>query len=371
MKPAAFSGLLVAFSLLGTQLSACGGDDPTRLPSIQLRPISSFESPLWVGDVPENDLLVARVEGTPIYLSQLQAQVERAGDDANPRAILDRMIELELFAREAFKSGKYTFAVVGESIKKVMVLRWLLRHMETEISPADIPDKYLFMAYKQYRGAYDHFERFLVLDVQVLCCKDVYAENCFTDLSNDKEEQKQHLKACIDYHESDAQKLHAQLSQAQSVKDFRRIHELASMDYPNSVLRSQYDTAAVINDFDFQYDVNTSYEKQFEKIRYRMLYKELMDGVRDAYFKADKQAPFMVPPIRSRIGWHLVYVHKVIPEKHWKVGHPQVQEELRKGAFTPWRKVYFLQNMERICKEMGCEFHHERLVPLQELDDRR
>ncbi|HIN85774.1 MAG TPA: hypothetical protein EYN06_04765 [Myxococcales bacterium] len=350
-------------------LISCSGDEKPRLPSIELRPIDSFESPLWVGDIPKDDVVVARVEGTPIYLSALQNQVDRAGKDADPTAILDRMIEMELFAREAFKNGKYNFAVVGEAIKKVLTLRWIIRHMEEDISPADVPKKYVDLAYKQYRGVYDHFERFLVVDIQVLCCNDVWAANCFTDLYDDKEKQKQHLKECIDFHELDVQKLHAQLSKAKDLEDFRSIHELASMDLPNSILRSQYQTAATVNEFDFQYDINRSYEKQFEKVRYRMLYKEVMDGVRDAYLKVNKKTPFMVQPIRSPIGWHLIYVYKVIPEKHMKVDHPKVQKEVRKGAFIPWRKIYFLQQMENLCDQLGCEFHHQRMVPLQELDD--
>jgi hypothetical protein len=360
-----------ALLLLAACIAHCGSEPKPRLPSIELRPISSFESALWVGNNAKDDPVVARVDGTPIYLSALKLQLKLAGAGADPQKLLTRLVELELLAREAFKSGKYTFSVVGNAVKKALVLRWLIRNMEEGVGPEDIPPRFVDLAYKQFRGAYDHFDRFLVIDVQILCCHDVYAQNCFADLYEDKKDQQRHLKNCIEYHTEDAKKLHQQLSQAQSVKEFKAIHQVASMDYPNRVLRAQYQTAALINEFDFQYDVSRGYEEQFEKVRYRMLYKEVMDGVRKAYFKAGKKAPFMTEPIRSPIGWHLIFVHEVVPESHRTLADPEVEKEVRDGAFPKWLPIHFAQTAKHLCEEFGCEFFGQRMIPLQDLDDAR
>jgi hypothetical protein len=383
MKCTLSSALLTPLCLLLLVAPGCIEDTPpVRHHGVELKPIESFEVPLWTGTLKPDDPVVATVEGTPITVSMLQQQVDLAGADADPKTVLNRMIEFELLAREAFRptmemadqlpESKYDLEHVGEPMRKALARRWIEISFEDEISEADIPDEYLGKAYEMFRSRYDHFERFVIRDIQLLCCTQDNYEACFTNEFDRPEERVAHTEACIEHHGDAANRVRELVADSATPEEFKEIYESrVKVEVPGPDLGATYGVRAKMQDYDFQYDVDTSYEKQFEKIRYHIFYQEIMDGVRDAWFEAELKTPFITPVIKTPLGYHVIYVSKVQAERHWAVDHPEVQKELRKNIFTPWRQVYFAARMEQLCQDAGCELNHKRLAALQDYEEGR
>ncbi len=354
----------------------CGQDEPTRAAvSVELRPIESFESELWTGKQPADDPVVATVAGAEIRLSRLQRQLDLAPEGTDPAAVLDRMIEFELLAREAFEAGKYTEEVVGQKVREAMVRAWIEDHFEHTISPKDVPRAFLERGYEFMLGKFDHYEHFFVADAQILCCASGVAESCYSDLFDTVEERVDHVNNCFEYHLDDAQKLRAALEGSKTLKEFEDNFTAASMAYPQPELRSQFGTAAQLGKYDFQNDIDRTWEDQFgshvKKIRYRVFAKPVMDGARDAWLAANRTTPVLSPVIKSDFALHILFVYEVRPERHDTLETPSVLEEVQNNAFPPWRILHFQQTMERLCKEVGCDIDHTRLVPLQELSAKK
>ena len=345
---------------------------PPEERSFELRPVESFQSPQWTGTLAPSDPVVATVEGTPITLSMLKTQLELAGPEAKPAEILERMIEFELLAREAFNSGKYTDAVVGSALRRALTRRWIEVNFDEELTDNSIPDQYVQMAYKHMRARFNHFDRFVIADAQILCCKESDMDSCYRDLFDNVEDRRSHRATCAEFVRPEAEKMAQRLSAATSRAQFKALFDEATVaGIPDMLLREQYLLDIAIKEYDFQYDTNTSYEKQFEKVRYHVFYKEVMEGAKKAWLDNGKQTPTMSVVLETELGFHILFIEKVIPEKHLTPDDPAANKEIREHAYTPWRKVFFRETMERLCGEIGCEINHDRLVPLQKLDDQR
>jgi len=154
------------------------------------------------------------------------------------------------------------------------------------------------------------------------------------------------------------QSLHQLLATTENLKDreaFEYAVNASIANYPSQDLRDQYRTSTVLHDYVFQYDVDRSYEEQFEKVRYRMFFKEIMDGVRDSYLKNNSKAPFVTPIIRSPIGWHILFVYEVIPERHQSLADPEVNKQVREKIFDIWRtQQKYPETVHELCKSQGC-----------------
>ena len=361
-------------SAVAVLAAGCSQEGPPRgSGGAALRPIDGFDSPLWTGVLAPNDTVVARVEGQPITRSMLEAQLRRAGPDAEPKAVLERMIEFELLAREAFRAGHYTESVVGADMKKALARRYVLRNFEEELHPKDMPFEFVQSAYDQVkRREFDHFHLFEVVDVQVLCCMEVYDQgNCFRELDTVKE-RLEHLSDCIKYHEPEVRQLYERLRDARSAAEYRTRAEGFGGAFPSDALRAQFGTSAAVHGYGFEYDVNATYEAQFQdpkrKIIYRQLFKEIMDGVRTAWLQSGRKASIAIPPIRSVLGWHLLYLDRVTPERHAPVTDPAVQAEIQSHAYTPWRRVHMSRRLSELRAAYGAEEFPERLEILQQAE---
>jgi hypothetical protein len=326
----------------------------------QLRPIESFESLRWIGESdPKSDPILATVEGTPITVSMLKTQLERAPENTDPELLLERMIEFELLAREAFRSGKYTESVAGQAIKKALNQRWLIQTFTKDLTKDDIPTQLVEQKFNEVKSYFQHFERFKLLDVQTMCCMETGdQDNCFRDELIEVEDRRLRLKECLEHHGNSMKQLHQILSSPEATKDaeaFRRSLDIVATDFPSQQLRDHYGTSTTLNEYGFEYDVNASYEEQFEVVRYRIFFKEIMDAVRDTYLKKGRKTPFLTPPIRSPIGWHILYVHEVLPRQHRTLADPQVNAQVRDKLFNVWRSQLIVpQAFDKLCREQGC-----------------
>ena len=344
-------------------LSGCGDalvSDTKGSNQFQLRSIDSFESLRWIGESDQqSDPVLATAEGTPITVSMLKTQLDRAPAGTDPALLLERMIEFELLAREAFHSGKYAESIVGHAVKKALNQRWLTKTFTEKLTKDDIPTGLVEQKFNEVKSYFQHFERFKLLDVQTMCCMETGdQDNCFRDDLVEVEDRRLRLKECLDHHKDNMEALHQTLSSPEATKnaeEFRRILATIAADYPSQPLRDQYGTSAELNEYGFEYDVNSSYEDQFEVVRYRIFFKEIMDAVRDAYLKKGKKTPFLTPPIRSPIGWHILYVHEVIPRQHRTLADPQVNAQVRDKLFDVWRSQLVVpRTFDKLCQEQGC-----------------
>ncbi len=360
--------LSITFAVL--LLIACQPEQREVQRGFELTSIEDFKSLVWTGHMEKNDPVVATVEGTPITLSMLQTQIDRSPTPVSAEVMLNRMIEMELLARAAFKRGKYTSSAIGDPVKKALAHTWIRKDMKENLTTKDIPNSALERPYEAFRARYDHFERFIVADVQLLCCADVSLTSCFASEFDTITERKEALSACLSNHAADAEKLRSDLTHVTSLEDFKTTFEQLKIQFPSEALKHQYNTEYKLHNYGFQYDLHRSYEDQYQTIEYRQLFKEVMEGVKHAYLKASKEVPFMTPAIRSPIGWHIIFVHEVHPEKHWKLNNPFVQQELRDRYFDRWRAEHFFNLTNKMCEKANCKLAPERLEPLQRLDDK-
>jgi len=184
-------------------------------------------------------------------------------------------------------------------------------------------------------------------------------DNCFRDQFDEVQDRRNHLTDCLSNHETTIRALHQALSTPTAQVDadgFKKTLDTVAADFPSQALRDQYNTSSVLNEYAFEYDVDTSYEAQFEVVKYRMFFKEIMDGVRKAYLANGKKTPFMTPPIRSPIGWHLLYVYDVTPEQHRTLADAEVNAQVREKLFDVWRSQLVVpRTFDELCQQQGCE----------------
>jgi hypothetical protein len=288
--------------------------------------------------------------------------------------VVDRLIELELLAREAFEAGMYDEGVVAPSVRRTLARRWLEVNLEDRLGPEQVPAPIVQREYdaQQRQRRYDHYTVFMLEDIQLLCCSKTDADDCYDDLFDDVDKRREHLTRCIDHHEPAIRFVHdLARGQAATREGIEAAFESARMSVPSPELQSTYGARLAKHAWNFEYDINRTWEQQFDvpkrQIKYRVFFKEIMDGVKEEWLRAGRTVPLLTQPLRSRIGWHVMLVHRVVPEEHRPLTDPGVQKEIREGILVPWRREVLAQRLNALCAEVGCEFHHDRVAPLQRL----
>ena len=356
-------------------MSACTQPPaPTDKPvtnGFELPPIETFDTLHWTGRLPADDPVLATVYDTKITQSMLVKQLQLAGDRSSPEEVLERMIELEILARQAFERGYYRPDVVGNAFRESMARRWVEHTFAEELRPETMPQSGIDEVYEQAKGLYDHFTRFHVVDAQILCCTSMSdQDSCYRDFFDSVAERREHLSLCFEQVKPQVDALREKLVQSQTSQEFRKLFDTWSPDFLPDALRESYQLKVAADGYLFQYNVNETYEKQFEKVRYRVFYKEIMDGVKDAWLNNNADVPVLTPVIRTPIGFHLLFIYQVDPERHLGPTNPTVQEDIRKNAFEAWRKAYFARQMSDYCESLGCEINRDGVLRLQEAEAR-
>ena len=334
--------------------------------------INGFDSPHWLGTVSSDDPVVATVNGTKITQSMLERQLLLAGDGATPASVLDRMIAFELLARNAFEKGYYNEPTVGRILRSTMARRWVEHTFAEELRPETMPQSGIDEIFQQARGIYDHFTRFHVVDAQILCCTAVSdQDSCYRDILDTVPERREHLALCFEQVGPQVDELRTKLVEAKTTDEFIRQFETWSPDYIPDALRDTFQLVVAPDDYRFQYDINTTYEKQFEKVRYRVFYKEIMEGAKNTWLEINADTPILSQAIRSPIGFHILFIHQVDPERHLTSTDEVVKNDIRKNAFEAWRKAHFARTMANYCESVGCEVKRDGLLLLQEAEERQ
>ena len=361
------AALVALFVLLGLGCAEAPEDAALDSP-IAIAPIPSFEVPEWRGVPPANDPVVATVEGTPITRSLLEREVARSAPGTDPRAVLERLIELELLARSAKAAGRYTPEVVGAAVQRARVRRFVEQEFDERLTLGDVPSDMVTTAYRVARSRYSHFEVFMIVDVQLLCCSNENPDACFKDDFGDIEARRAQHAACFADSEPVWQDLRKRIESSKVRGELRLRAESAFLDTPSPEMRATYHLDPKVHEYEFQYDTESTYEKQFEKITYPVFYKGIMDGVRDAWIAAGRKVPFLTPVIRSPLGYHLLFIDNVLPRRQQAESDPAVQAELRERLFTEFRTGRFKEFADALAKATPTEVFPERLVPLQDAE---
>ena len=358
-------------SALVVLISACSEDVPPRQSAgVELAPISSFADPAWTGSPSANartadDTIIATVEGMPITRTMLERELALRGDGADPRAVLESIIEFELLARKAFDTGLYTKDVVGRPVAKALVRRLIHEEMNTSLGHEDIPAEAVEQAYGMARTRYQHFEVFDVVDAQVLCCPAENPDACYQDIFDNVEERRNHVADCFRTIEPMWETLRSKVQGAKTKEEFRLLVDSAFLDLPPPEAKLTFRLDPKLHEYDFQYDVETAYDPQFEVIRYQVFYKEIMDGAKETWFGSGRETPAVSPVIRTPLGLHLLFIGDVRPRKNQPLSDPNVQAELRERLFPQFRSAKFLELTGRLCEAASCQIVSENLIPLQ------
>jgi hypothetical protein len=366
-RAALASALLLAFC------GACGDAPKPAIGSnsFALPTIDSFDSDFWVGSRPADDPVVARVEGTPITASQLEREIALTGPEAKPREILDRMIELELLAREAKNNGYLRPDVISRPRAQALARRVLDYDLAEHTSLADIPADLVAAAYKYALSRYQHFEVFEIVDTQFICCPEENPDACFKDQTDTIQERRVLHAQCFQDIEPIWQALREKLADSQTRQEFRLRAESAFMGEPIPTIQSSYHIEPKVHEYKFQYDVERSYEEQFKKIRYDIFYQAVMDGAKEGWLGAGRKVPYVAKLARSPIGFHILFVDEVIPRINRPIEEPAVQTELRTRLFDQFRSMKFRDKIAGLQKNARLELYTDRLVPLQEAEAKR
>ncbi len=352
--------------IAGSLAVACADDAaPPQPTGVELAPIASFTDAAWTGARSADDPVIATVEGTPITQSMLVRELALRGDGADPRAVLEDIIEFELLARKAFDAGLYTKDVVGRPVAQALARRLIDEDMNQKMSPADIPAEAVEQAYGMVRTRYQHFEVFSIVDAQVLCCPAETPDACYKDLFDNVEERRTHVADCFRTVKPMWESLRARVQRAKTKEEFRLLVDSAFLDLPPSEAKLMFQLDPKLHEYDFQYDVETSYETQFETIRYQVFYKEIMDGAKETWFGTGRQTPAVSPVLQSPLGLHLLFIGDVRPRKNQPVTDPAVQAELRERMFPQFRTAKFQELTGKLCEAASCQLVTDNLIPLQ------
>lgn len=283
------------------------------------------------------DLVVARVGNAAIYLSALQRQVDLDAGQSPVTAILERMVESEVLAQEAFRRGFHRDASVVEAIRQAAVQRFLTANFMREHGPHRIREEDYQKAYNfpGIRIKFDHFDLYFTIDVQIACCHGS-VQDCKLSTK---------AQRCFDEKTPMIQSVYDALIRKGPFKDeteFQRAAEEIRPLYPDIGIKK----------LDFWYKQGIPYEQQrgFTKLN-----TDLVEAV--------VAAPMfeVLPPIRSNHAWHVEYKYKHVPEEHRTLDDPGVREEIAANIYPQIRARDYADYVSQLFKEYQVQRDYDKL----------
>lgn len=296
---------LLALAALVAVAAACGEEEESvavAAAAPTLPAVDSPRSPAWSPQPTPDDPAVATVNGVPILASQLRSALEEDGGDTPPAEVLDRLVELEMLAQAALEAGYWRPEIVLAPYESALVREILADRFLRKPPESYFDDRFLRELYYRpsVRVKFDHVDAFRVADAQYVCCPKRYDE-C----------EEKVVDECI----------------AQSEPIVREVFEdLRSLDNPDV----QTFTARVqawedqhprlgVNTYSFFYNVNLPHEEQRG---YNVVNENVAKAVM-ALAVGEVSAP-----VRSRNGWHILYLIEHDPEEHRTIDDPEVRREI-------------------------------------------
>ena len=321
---------------LAALLTACGEDaaGPGVMGGLEMPEIDGPRSPGWAPDPTREDPAVATVGGVPILLSQLQQAVDADRGATPPEALLERMIEAELLAQAALQRDYYREDVVLPVFRLALVEELLARDFVRPPPATFFSEESLrkYYYHRQIRVRFDHVDLFVVSDAQFGCCTARY-DQC--DAAQ--------FEACMSEQEPHARELHAILGEERrDLRSFQAIVRDARGRFPRLRVKRE----------EFFYNVNLPHSEQRGH-----------NVVNENFARAAMELKVgeYSGPVRSRNGWHLVFLAEHVPEEHRTLDDPGVRAEIISRTFEGERQVRFLAWLASLHERHRAEKHPEVL----------
>jgi hypothetical protein len=104
--------------------------------------------------VSPEDLVVAKVNGTPIFASEVSRQA--AITKMTPRDALDTLIAVEALVHTAKTKRIAQGDEAEEGWKQILAQAWIVKDLEPQLDADQIPESLIREVYDRSRGAFDH-----------------------------------------------------------------------------------------------------------------------------------------------------------------------------------------------------------------------
>ena len=324
---------LTAGLLIIMILSGCG-EEEEKVESVIPLPftppaLTGFEDTNWSPRQGENDPVVAKVGDASIHLSELRRHAELYKDELSAEQILEKLIELELLAQDAYEKGHQNDANVL-MVVKTGAIREMLHHTFVEDhGEGDIQEADYQMAYNAFARKFDHFNAFIAGDAQFTCCYSADIEVCKKD---------EDVQACLEAAGAVVEWTQEQLL---SFAPFKTIEDFEFA--VNTIAQTlSADTRLFFHRLKFWYKFGQPYEEQtgFDKLN-ATLVNEIVRMLPENHGSFEKDplgfhrlSPGLLGnPVRSNHGWHIPVLFGFLPERHDELNDPGVREEIAKGIY--------------------------------------
>jgi hypothetical protein len=331
-------------ALLAVSLSGCADEPPpSEGPALQfeLPQIASFADPTWSPRASDDDPVAAKVGEATIRLSELQAQVDAKGPGADPRAILERMIEMELLAQEAWRRGMVADDALLAEVKRATVhamLRdtFIENHGHDDIRKEDFE---LAFSHPKVRIKFDHFDGYFVSDAQITCCSGDYLL-CAEDPPTLK---------CLD------EATPVIMGAYEALKSRGPFKSRPEFEAAVSEVAALFPGLAS-HEMSFWYEQGVPYEQQ-----------KKFDKMHPAFVEAATTTPIfqMAEPVRSYHGWHIVFPYKHIPAEHKTIDDPEVRAAIAENIYPKIVERDFLEFVIKTERAAKIERFPDALAVLQ------
>lgn len=308
-------------------LPACGGNDegPPIRATLDLPRLTVAASPPWTGMAAGDDV-VAVTGGIPIPASRYGRALRSAGSESDPRQVLDDLVARELLAQEAVRTSPGGFVVpAGPVYGRALATRLLRKRFVEQFRPADVPEEELqqFFRIPQIFGKFNHLRLFTVLDYQWICCagdestcRTADAESCFRE----------------------------------GAAAMEALHDSLVREPPDPedlpLLLDRYRTQAPrlsFQQYDFAYDDDARVQKGTVLID-----DNVVEGV-----VAASPGQFADRAVRSKFGWHVLFVKDMLPPVRRDLSDPEVRREVSEFFYPRFQQKRVVDYLAQLLPVKG------------------
>jgi len=312
--------------------------------------LSDFQSEDWA-HLPEGDAAIATVNGVPISRKTLEQHIVNQPEVA-PRDLLERMIEMEVLAQNAAKTGQGLEKNTLKIRERAIARAYLRNIFEKEVTAESYPIENVKEDYRLNKHVFwhDHDEIRAVQLMETCCdagegkggCETEEELACFAEAAPRIAEYEQEVRKRLAKVERTPEAIKKVLA------DYR-----SEIDTANPNLRYE-DIRKPI-----RFVVGQSHE--WHKGRYDVFAREVVE----ALFALDELE--LSSPVQSSFGWHLLVKLKHYPARHWKADDPRTIAEIRERRFPYFRKAAFKHRLRTLKKRYSLETNEEGLKILDNL----
>lgn len=288
--------------LLAAILGGCAAGKPLETWTGEGEPprLSLSDRPLWTG-LGSGEAVVAEVGGLPIPVSRYRRALLEAGPEADPRTVLQTLIDREALAQKAAQgTPEGVLGASRETFRQALVMRLLRDRMDESLPPDAIPLAQLEQWFRvpAVWARFHHHRILRVRDYQWICCAGDPA-GCSTP----------DAQACF---QEGAQAMPRLLERV-------RVEPMDPEDIP--LMTERWRSIAprlTYQAYDFAWDEERRIQKG----------SILFDDAVVETVVATPPGQFAARPVRSRYGWHVLFVAASEPPEQKGLEDPAVRREV-------------------------------------------